>query len=145
MEFTYTAEQEELIRVLRGFVRRELVPHSRAWDRSGEFPWDAWRLMGELGLLGLRSIADGAGGPSANGGYPKLSAEYIIKTNPDYIFLADAKCCKQSAATVAARPGWSGIEAVTARRVVPLDDDIASRWGPRIVDLVRVIAAALNR
>jgi cyclohexanecarboxyl-CoA dehydrogenase len=54
MEFTYTAEQEELIRVLRGFVRRELAPHSRAWDRSGEFPWAMWRRMGELGLLGLR-------------------------------------------------------------------------------------------
>ena len=61
MEFTYTAEQDELIRVLRAFVRRELAPHSRAWDRSGEFPWHVWRQMGELGLLGLRI-------PAAQGG-----------------------------------------------------------------------------
>jgi iron complex transport system substrate-binding protein len=97
-----------------------------------------------LSLLGLRSIADRASGAAANGGYPQLSAEYIIKSNPDYIFLADTVCCKQTAATVAARPGWSGISAVTAHRIVPLNDDIASRWGPRVVDLVRAVSAALR-
>src|SRR4026209_1609078 len=40
--------------ILRQFARRELAPHSAAWDRSGQFPWEAWRRMGELGLLGLR-------------------------------------------------------------------------------------------
>ena len=49
--------------------------------------------------------------------------------------LADTKCCGQSAATVAARPGWSTIAAVQNRRRRRVDDDIASRWGPRIVDV----------
>ncbi len=62
MEFTYTAEQEELIRTLRAFGRRELAPRSHHWDTSGEFPWDAWRQMGELGLLGLRAPAAYGGG-----------------------------------------------------------------------------------
>jgi iron complex transport system substrate-binding protein len=95
------------------------------------------------GLFGLRNIADAAGGGS--GGYPQLSAEYVIAANPDVILLADTTCCGQSAKTVAARPGWSGIEAVRTGSVIRLDDSIASRWGPRLVDLVRALGAALTR
>ena len=54
MDLSLTPEQEELVRTLRTFARKELAPRSREWDRSGEFPWPAWRQMGELGLLGLR-------------------------------------------------------------------------------------------
>src|SRR2546426_10060229 len=57
MDFTFSSEQEELVRALRGFARKELAPRSRHWDKSGEFPWDAWRQMGELGLLGFRNPA----------------------------------------------------------------------------------------
>ena len=57
MDFAFSAEQEELIRTLRAFTRKELAPRSREWDKSGEFPWDAWRRMGELGLLGFRNPA----------------------------------------------------------------------------------------
>ena len=96
-----------------------------------------------LALLGMRSIADAAG--DANSGYPQLSAEYIIKADPDFIILADTVCCSQSASTVAARPGWSVIKAVKEGNVVGLNDDIASRWGPRIVILLRQVAAAVRR
>jgi len=54
MDFAFTPEQEELARTVRTFAARELAPRSRAWDRTGEFPKDTWRRMGELGLLGLR-------------------------------------------------------------------------------------------
>src|SRR2546428_5999534 len=57
MDFTFSSEQEELVRALRAFARKELAPRSRHWDKSGEFPWDAWRQMGELGLLGFRNPA----------------------------------------------------------------------------------------
>jgi iron complex transport system substrate-binding protein len=93
-------------------------------------------------LLGLTNIADAADKDAS--GYPQLSAEYIVKADPDLIFLADTKCCHQSAKTVAARPGWGSIAAVENGNVVPLDDDIASRWGPRIVDFLSTAAAAVN-
>jgi len=95
-----------------------------------------------LGLLGLKSIADAAKGASAAGGYPQLSAEFIVKTNPDLIILADTLCCHQSAATVAARSGWAGMTAVREHHIIALNDDIASRWGPRIDILLRIVAAA---
>jgi iron complex transport system substrate-binding protein len=97
-----------------------------------------------LRLLGLASIADSAKGAAASGGYPQLSAEFILNANPDYVFLADTRCCKQSPAKVAARPGWSALAAVRGGRVVALDDDIASRWGPRIVDLMRTVSRAIR-
>jgi len=96
-----------------------------------------------LAMLGMRSIADAAKG--ANSGYPQLSAEYILRADPEFIILADTICCRQSLRTVAARPGWSAIAAVKAGRVIGLNDDIASRWGPRVVVLLRQVAAALRR
>lgn len=94
-------------------------------------------------LAGLRNIADAA--PDAAGGYPQLSSEFIIDADPDFIFLADSKCCGQTAETVAARPGWSKIDAVSSDRVVTLDDDVASRWGPRVVEFLRTVVEGINR
>jgi iron complex transport system substrate-binding protein len=98
-----------------------------------------------LAMAGLSDIADPADADGKAGGYPQLSAESIIKANPDLIFLADTKCCQQSADTVKARPGWTGLTAVQKGQVVALDDDIASRWGPRVVDLVKVITDAVAK
>jgi cobalamin transport system substrate-binding protein len=97
-----------------------------------------------LGLLGLRSIADAAKGAAASGGYPQLSGEFILKANPDYVLLADTICCAQSAATVAGRSGWASLAAVKDGRVLALNDDIASRWGPRVVVLLSDVAAELK-
>ena len=97
-----------------------------------------------LGLLGMKSIADSARGAAAAGGYPQLSAEYVVKANPDFIILADTVCCHQTAATVASRPGWGGMTAVKSKHVIMLNDDIASRWGPRVVNLLRIVLAAIK-
>jgi iron complex transport system substrate-binding protein len=96
-------------------------------------------------LLGLQSIADAADPNNEAGGYPQLNAEYIITEDPDLIFLADVKCCAQDATAVAARPGWADMTAVATDAVVELDDDVASRWGPRIVDLLRQAADAVQQ
>ncbi|WP_182877199.1 ABC transporter substrate-binding protein [Microbispora sp. H10670] len=94
-------------------------------------------------LFGLRNIADEA--PDAAGGYPKLSAEFVAKADPDLIFLGDTKCCGQNAAALAKRPGWSGLAALKRDRVVELDDDVASRWGPRVADLAQVVSDAVQK
>jgi iron complex transport system substrate-binding protein len=91
-------------------------------------------------LFGLRNIADAARGSA----YPKLSSEYVVAANPDLIFLADSRCCKQTLATVSARPGWSGIAAVKNGKVFSVDDSVASRWGPRVVAYVQAVAKALK-
>jgi len=94
-------------------------------------------------LFGLTNIADA--GPAGND-YPQLSSEFIVQQDPALIFLADTKCCGQSAQTVAARPGWGAITAVKdGAGVVAMNDDIASRWGPRIVDYIKAVSAALTK
>lgn len=90
-------------------------------------------------LAGFENIADEV----ADGNdYPQLSAEFIVGADPDFIFLADAQCCDQTPATVAARPGFDTLSAVTNGNIVELDEDIASRWGPRVVDLLELIIEA---
>jgi iron complex transport system substrate-binding protein len=103
-------------------------------------------IGGLLSLLGMKSIADAATGAAAAGGYPALSAEYILKANPDYIILADTGKSGggQDAATVSARPGWSVLTAVKGKHIILLNPDIASRWGPRIVDLLSDVAAGIK-
>jgi iron complex transport system substrate-binding protein len=91
-------------------------------------------------LLGLANIADPADADGAMGGYPQLSAEFIIDADPDLIFLADTICCQQDAAAVKERPGWDTLTAVNEGGVVELNDDVASRWGPRIVDFLQAVA-----
>ena len=93
--------------------------------------------------FGLINIADKAAGADSYG-YPQLSAEYVLKTDPDIIFLADAEY-GESPATVRARAGWSGITAVTKKNVFALPNDIPSRWGPRLVDFYRTVAASLAK
>lgn len=92
-------------------------------------------------LLGLHDIADAAAKLT---NYPKLSPEYIISANPDLIVLADTTCCGESATTVAKRPGWSAINAVTDHQVVAVPDIEASYWGPNIVDFMRIVADHLK-
>ena len=92
-------------------------------------------------LFGLSNIADTADDPS---GFLQLSQEAIIEADPDLIFLADTKCCGQSLETLKARSGWADITAVKEGHVFAMDDDIASRWGPR-VEYVRQVHDALQQ
>lgn len=97
-------------------------------------------LMSQLGMYNIADKLDTAD----TAGYPQLTPEFILEENPDVIFLADTKCCGQTAQSVAERPGWGEIAAVRKGHVVELDDDVASRWGPRVLDLLRVIVAGLE-
>ena len=96
------------------------------------------------GLLGLENIADASDPDGALGGFPQLNEEVIVAADPDIIFLADTIFESQTAETVAARPGWDQLSAVTNGSVIEMNDDIASRWGPRIVDFLQVAGEAVN-
>jgi iron complex transport system substrate-binding protein len=91
-------------------------------------------------LFGMRNIADATEGDTD---YPQLSAEFIVSQDPNVIFLADVNL-GVTAETVAARPGWSGLSAVVSGNIVAINDDIASRWGPRLVEFVQAVATGLT-
>jgi iron complex transport system substrate-binding protein len=90
-------------------------------------------------LLGMENIADEAADDFGSG-FPQLSPEYIIAADPNIIFLGGGF---EDAASVAARDGWDTMDAVVDGRIVVLDYDKASRWGPRVTDLLDDIAAGL--
>lgn len=93
------------------------------------------------GLFGLANITQIGG---VEGDYPQLSAEFIVESDPDVVFLACTVYCSTTPESVAARPGWQALSAVANARVIPLNDDIVSRWGPRLADFVESIAASLD-
>lgn len=90
-----------------------------------------------LRLAGLRNIA---GNSVAGSDYPQFSSEVVVRDNPSLVFVADGSSLR----SIAARPGWASLSAVRDHRVVLLNQDIASRWGPRVVDLLRSVVAAVD-
>jgi iron complex transport system substrate-binding protein len=109
-----------------------------------EFTVTSDTFIGEVyKVAGLRDIADATADKA--GGYPQLSAEFILQAKPDLVFLADTKCCGQTPATVAARPGWADLPAVKNGHVVPLDDDITSRWGPRFTVFLQTVIDTVKK
>ncbi len=106
------------------------------------FSADSTTFIGEVyAKFGLRNIADTAEGDHF--GYPQLNAEAIISANPDLIFIPCGTYCTTTAAEVASRPGWDTITAVQNGGVIEVDEDLASRWGPRIVDYYAAVGTAV--
>ena len=93
-------------------------------------------------LFGMRDIADAA---ARAGTYPQLSAEYLLKANPDEVVLADTSCCGQTPATFARRPGFSVLRAVKDHHVIAMSDSLASEWGPHSLEtFVALLAHAFR-
>jgi len=91
--------------------------------------------------FGLVNIADAADDGSA-GGYPQLSQEYIVEENPDLVFLSYGD--ESTVDDVAARPAFDTVTAVQNDAVYLLDADIASRWGPRVVEFAELVGEAVT-
>jgi len=125
MDLAFSPEQDELVRTLRQFARRELAPRSAQWDKTGEFPWEAWRRMGELGLLGLRI-------PAAYGGQEADFLTFGIAM--EEIGRGDFSCTYgiQLAGLAGEILGRSGSEA------------IKTRWLPPTASGLAVVALALT-
>jgi iron complex transport system substrate-binding protein len=98
-------------------------------------------FIGEVyGLFGLENIADAAKGGDD---YPQLSQEFVVEADPDLVFLADGQCCGVTAPQVEDRPGWRQVAAVADGQVHVVDEDVASRWGPRVLDFVQQVSEIL--
>lgn len=91
--------------------------------------------------FGLENVADRAKGGDD---YPQLSQEYVVGARPDLVFLADGFCCGVSPKDVAKRPGWQQVPAVADGEIHVLDEDIASRWGPRTLEFVQQVSEILQ-
>jgi alkylation response protein AidB-like acyl-CoA dehydrogenase len=53
MDFELPEELREIQRTVRDFCEAKVKPRARAWDETGEFPWEVVRELGPLGLMGI--------------------------------------------------------------------------------------------
>jgi len=99
-------------------------------------------FLGQIyGLLGLTNIADEA--DTDGTGFPQLASEYIVSQDPDIIYLADVDF-GVTPESLSERPGWAEMTAVQNDAIVPLEAYLASNWGPRVVELLELIAESVT-
>ncbi|EHL06649.1 ABC transporter substrate-binding protein [Desulfitobacterium hafniense] len=75
--------------------------------------------------------------------WAQYSEEQVIEKNPQVILSTYSYYMDNVKATIAARPAWQAIDAVSNDRIYDLDSDMVTRSGPRIVDGLETIAKAL--
>lgn len=116
------------------------VTYYHETDPFGFYTPNSSSYIGQLyGMLGMVNIADEA--PDEFGsGFPQLSPEFIITADPQIIYIGAEG---ETADTLSERDGWDSMTAVAEGDIVVLDGDIASRWGPRVVDLMQGIVDGL--
>ena len=76
-------------------------------------------------------------------GYPQMSLEQVVAANPAFIILGDARY-GVTPESIAKRPGWGNLDAVKNGKVLPFNDDLVSRPGPRLVDALEQLAKLLR-
>lgn len=138
----------EMERQIDAFVSSVDVPdepltyyHELGSDGGGSFySVTSQTFIGEVfGAFGLENVADPA--DTDGFGYPLLSGEFVLEADPDFIFFTN--CCGDTPESIASRGGWADLTAVQAGQVHELDDDLASRWGPRMVQFFELVAGAV--
>jgi iron complex transport system substrate-binding protein len=93
-----------------------------------------------IGRAGGQNVVSLAGITDA---YPQISLEQLVIAPPDFIVLGDSMW-GTTPESVAARPGWDTLTAVTESRIFPFDDNLVSRPGPRLVDGLEALAKLLH-
>jgi iron complex transport system substrate-binding protein len=87
-----------------------------------------------------------AGGTPITTGSPtnwEMSTEKLVAADPELIILGDS-AYGVTADAVAKRAGWAGLTAVKAKAIKPIDDILVTRPGPRLVDGLRLLVAAIH-
>jgi iron complex transport system substrate-binding protein len=92
-----------------------------------------------IALAGGMNIAE-----NATSEYPMLSSEFIIAEDPEIIVYTVGYMTTTTAEEISDRAGWDGITAVVNDDIYSMDDNLVSRYGPRIVDGLEELASLLH-
>lgn len=92
-----------------------------------------------IALAGGMNIAE-----NTTSEYPMLSSEFIIAQDPEIIIYTFGYMTTTTAEEIGSRPGWDGITAVVNDDIYSVDDNLVSRYGPRIVDGLEELASLLH-
>ena len=98
-------------------------------------------LIGQIyNSLGVVNIANNTEDPFGSG-YPALTEEQVIESNPEYIIIGHSDYLNKDLST---RVGWEDINAIKNSNVYFLDENLANNWGTTTVELVEQIAVTFE-
>lgn len=76
--------------------------------------------------------------------YPSVTDEFVVWQNPDIIVYTTGPSTTTNSTVIMSRPGWSATTAVSLTHIYSIDDNLVSRYGPRIVDGLEQLAAIIH-
>ncbi|HUS56764.1 MAG TPA: cobalamin-binding protein [Thermoplasmata archaeon] len=92
-----------------------------------------------IALAGGINIAE-----NASSEYPLLTSEFVIAQDPEIIIFTIGYMTSTNAEEISSRSGWDGITAVSGDQIYSIDDNLVSRYGPRIVDGLEQLAELIH-
>ena len=130
---TITEDMRKRIDVIKSSAAKVTTKHKVYWELDAT---DAAKPFTVGAGNFINNIIELAGGEnifaSASSPFAQVSTEQIVAANPDVIILSDA-AYGITPESVGERPGWADIAAIQNKRVLPIDDNLVSRPGPRVV------------
>ena len=131
----------EINRIINKYNYQDITVYHEIGYTYGIYSVNSESLVGEIyNLLGVTNIANSEEDPYGSG-YPALSEEMVIESNPDFIVVGHSDYLNKD---LSIRGGWRDISAVQNSRVFFLDDTLASNWGTTTLQLVEVLAATFE-
>ena len=131
----------EINRIINNSNYQDITVYHEIGYSYGIYSVNSESLIGEIyNLLGVTNIANSEEDPYGSG-YPALSEEMVIESNPDFIVVGHSDYLNKD---LSIRDGWGDISAVQNSRVFFLDDTLASNWGTTTLQLVEVLAATFE-
>lgn len=126
-------EKESIVQKVASIPEEERV---KVWI---EIDPTLYTVGGDTFMNELITLAGGRNVASELKGWPQVSAEEVVKWNPDVILTTYGK----ADGSIASRPGWNRITAVKENRIHALDPNVSSRPGPRVIEGLKEIAKTL--
>ena len=99
----------------------------------GSFGDDIIRLAGGTNIGAIKDTE-----------YPSVTDEFVVSQNPDIIVYTTGPSTTTNSTEIQARPGWNQTNAVSHLKIYSIDDNLISRYGPRIVDGLEQLAAIIH-
>ena len=131
----------EINRIINNSNYQDITVYHEIGYSYGIYSVNSESLIGEIyNLLGVTNIANSEEDPYGSG-YPALSEEMVIESNPDFIVVGHSDYLNKD---LSIRGGWSDISAVQNSRVFFVDATLASNWGTTTLQLVEVLAATFE-
>jgi iron complex transport system substrate-binding protein len=92
-----------------------------------------------IALAGGMNIAE-----NASSEYPEITSEFVVIQDPEIIIYTTGVMSQTNDSSFAERPGWENITAIETDHIYSIDDNLLSRYGPRIVDGFEQLAAMIH-